>query len=60
MKYKHLFLTHVYRGGGVTTHFEKLRTLKKNSKCVKFGTKSTHFEIFFFSKCVNIGHINAL
>ena len=42
----------------VTTPFEKLPTLNKNSKCVKFGTKSTHFN--FFSKCVNISHINAL
>ena len=28
----------------VTTHFEKLCTLKFFLKCVKFGTKSTHFE----------------
>ena len=32
----------------VITYFEKLRTLKKISRCVKFGTKSTHFEFFFF------------
>ena len=25
---------------GVAMHFEKRRTLKKNSKCAKFGTKS--------------------
>ena len=31
-------------GCNVTRHFEKLRTLKKMSMCVKFGTKSTHFE----------------
>ena len=31
---------------------------KMFSKCVKFGTKSTHFN--FFSKCVNIGHFSAL
>ena len=31
------------------------------SKCVKFGTQSTHLEKkYFFSKCVNISHINAL
>ena len=28
-------------------NLKKLRTLKKISKCVKFGTKSTHFENFF-------------
>ena len=28
----------------MTTHIERLRVLKKNSKCVKFWTKSTHFE----------------
>ena len=43
----------------VTTHFEKLRTLKFFSKCVKFGNKSMHFEKKN-SKCVNIGHINVL
>ena len=26
---------------------KKLRTLKKNSKCAKFGTKSTHFDNVF-------------
>ena len=31
------------------------RTLKKNSKCVKYGTNLTHFE-FFFSKCVKSVH----
>ena len=45
----------------VTTHFEKLRTLKKNSKKIKFGTKSTHFEKKnAFPKWVKLGHINAL
>ena len=33
---------------------KKLRTLKKNSKCVKFGTKSTHFEKHFQS-ALNLG-----
>ena len=28
----------------VTMHFEKLSTLKKNPKCIKFGNNSTHFE----------------
>lgn len=28
----------------VSTQFEKLRILKKNSKCVTFGTESTNFE----------------
>ena len=31
----------------VPTHFEQLRTLKRKSKCVKFGTKSTPFQFFF-------------
>ena len=51
--FKKLSLKYIFH---VTTHFEKLRTLKKNFKV----TKSTHFEIFFFSKCVIKGQINAL
>ena len=39
----------------VATHFEKITHFeKKFSKCVKFGTKSTHFEIFFQS-ALNLG-----
>lgn len=45
-KYNHFFLG----GGGVTSHLEKLRTLKKKSNCVNFGTSSTHFD-FFFKVC---------
>ena len=48
----HDFVRRCYNALWKITHFEK------NSKCVKFGTKSTHFE-FFFQKCVNISHINA-
>ena len=41
---------------------KKFGTSKKNSKCVKFGTKSSHFENFFkgtnimhfFPKCVDL------
>ena len=33
---------------------KKLRTLKFFSKCVKIGTKSTHFKIFFQS-ALNLG-----
>lgn len=34
----------------VTMHFEKLRTLKKNSKFINFGTRSSTLN-FFSSKC---------
>lgn len=37
---------------------EKLHTLNFFSKCVNFGSKSTHFE--FFSKNIDIVDINAL
>ena len=33
----------------VATHFEKITHFEFFSKCVKFGTKSKHFEIFFQS-----------
>ena len=39
----------------VTTHFEKITHLKKNSKCVKFGTSSTHFEKKKFQSALNLG-----
>ena len=37
------------KGTFVATHLKKLRTSKFFSKCVKFGTKSTHFEKKFQS-----------
>ena len=39
----------------------KIMHFKKNSMCVKYGTRSTHFEKnIFFPKCFEIGYINPL
>ena len=48
--------------GFVTTHFEKLRTLKIFfQSALNLGpSQRTLKKNIFFSKCVNMGHINAL
>ena len=52
-------LTNMYLPALLQRTLKNYALWKKFSKCIKFGTKSTHFQKnFFLSKCVNMGHIN--
>ena len=41
-------------------NFEKIKIPRKKSECSKLGTRLIQFEIYFFSKFVDINHVNAL
>lgn len=52
-------LSRLVHGALLQRTLKKLRILKKKSKCIKFGPKSTHFEIVF-KVCLIWDEVNAL